>query len=108
LLYVYALSFGYGSGLYTAIIFAGAADIFYGEHFGTASGLLLTGMGLGGAIGPWLGGYLYDTTGSYDGAFILCMACIVLASVSYWIAAPRNADQLHTRRLKRFPGKVLS
>jgi MFS family permease len=99
LLYIYAVGFGYGAGLSTAILFAGAADIFYGKHFGTASGMLLTGMGLGGAIGPWLGGYLYDITGSYDIAFILCMACIVLASVSYWIAAPRNADRLHARRL---------
>jgi MFS family permease len=107
LLYIYALGFGYGAGLYTAIIFAGAADIFYGKHFGLASGILLTGMGLGGAIGPWLGGYLYDTTGSYDNAFILCMACIVLASVSYWIAAPRNADKLHERRLKNYTSKIL-
>jgi MFS family permease len=95
LLYIYALGFGYGAGLSTAILFAGAADIFYGIHFSTASGILLTGMGLGGAIGPWLGGYLYDISGSYDNAFILCMVCIVLASVSYWIAAPRNANKLH-------------
>ena len=106
LLYIYALGFGYGAGLFSATISAGTADIFYGKHFGTASGMLLTGMGLGGAIGPWLGGYLYDTTGSYDNAFILCMACIVLASVSYWIAAPRNADKLHARRLKNHTEKV--
>jgi MFS family permease len=102
LLYVYALAFGYGAGLYTAIINAGAADIFYGKHFGFASGMLLTGVGLGGAIGPWLGGYLYDITGSYDSALILCMACIVLAFVSYWIAAPRNADKLHAGRLRTY------
>ena len=86
---------------------AGAADIFYGKHFGLASGMLLTGMGLGGAIGPWLGGYLYDITGSYDNALILCMACIVLGFVSYWFAAPRNADKLHARRLKSHTEKVL-
>lgn len=100
LLSLYALSFGYGAGLYSAVIFAGAADIFCGTHFGTASGMLLTGMGLGGAIGPWLGGYLYDTTGTYDNAFILCMACIALATASFWMAAPRNADKLNAARLK--------
>jgi MFS family permease len=108
LLYIYALGFGYGGGLSTAIVFAGTADIFYGRHFGTASGILLTGMGLGGAVGPWLGGYLYDTTGSYDSSLILCMASIVLASVSYWVAAPRNAEKLRARRLKSREGKVLS
>jgi hypothetical protein len=45
---------------------------------------------LGGAISPWLGCYLYDIMESYDSALILCGACVVLASVSYWIAAPRN------------------
>jgi MFS family permease len=107
LLYIYALCFGYGAGLSTAILFAGAADIFFGIHFGTASGILLTGMGLGGAIGPWLGGYIYDITGSYDHAFILCMVCIVLASLGYWIAAPRNAGRLHARRLKSQAEKAL-
>jgi len=107
LLYVYALCFGYGGGLSTAILFAGAADLFHGKHFGTASGLLLTGMGLGGAIGPWLGGYLYDTTGSYNGPFILCMVSIVLASVSYWVAAPRHAEKLRARRLGSREGKGL-
>jgi|WetSurMetagenome_2_1015567.scaffolds.fasta_scaffold167748_1 sugar phosphate permease len=106
LLHIYALSFGYGAGLYTALIFAGTADIFYGKHFGTASGMLLTGFGLGGAIGPWLGGYIYDNTGSYENAFILCIACIVLGSVSYWIAAPRNARNLRARRLKSYTEKV--
>jgi len=107
LLYIYALGFGYGAGLFTAIINAGAADIFYGKHFGLASGMLLTGVGLGGAIGPWLGGYLYDITGSYDYALILSMACIVLGFVSYWFAAPRNADKLYARRLKSHTEKVL-
>jgi MFS family permease len=107
LLYVYAIAFGFGAGLSTAILFAGAADIFSGKHFGTASGILLAGMGTGGAIGPWLGGYLYDTTGSYDTALILCMVCIVLASVCYWIAAPRYADRLHARRLESNTEKAL-
>ena len=105
LLFVYAIGFGYGAGLFTAVITAGTADIFYGKHFGTASGILLTGMGMGGCVGPWLGGYLYDISGSYDIAFMLCMACVALASVSFWIAAPRNADKLHARFLKKHPEK---
>lgn len=94
LLYVYAVGFGLGAGLYTPMGFVGAADIFHGKHFGAISGLLLTGMGVGGAFGPWLGGYIYDVTGSYTGAFILAIVCFVLASIAFWIAAPRNADRL--------------
>jgi sugar phosphate permease len=99
LLYAYALSFGYGAGLSTIVVFAGTADIFHGKHYGTASGIMLFGMGMGGSIGPWIGGYLYDTYRSYDYAFILCMACIVLGSISYWIAAPRHANRLRALRL---------
>ena len=97
LLYVYASCFGCGVGLYTPTLFAGAADIFYSRHYGAISGLLLTGMGVGGAIGPWLGGYMYDISGSYSVAFILSMVSLGLACISFWIAAPRNAARLRTK-----------
>jgi sugar phosphate permease len=90
LLYVYSICFGYGGGLFTPTIFAGSADIFYGRYYGTVSGLLLTGMGVGAVFGPWLGGYIYDVSGSYRPAFILCIACIALSSLTFWIAAPRK------------------
>lgn len=90
LLHIYAICFGYGSGLFAATAVTGAADIFHGKHFGTIIGLLLMGMGTGGAIGPWLGGYIYDISGSYVTAFILCIACFVLACIAFWIAAPRR------------------
>ena len=94
LLYVYAVCFGWGSGLCATTVFAGAADIFHGKHFGFVVGLLLTGMGVGGVIGPWLGGHIYDISGSYISAFLLCIACFSLACISFWIAAPRKAARL--------------
>ena len=90
LLYVYSVCFGLGGGLFTPTIFAGSADIFFGRHFGFVSGLLLTGMGVGAVFGPWLGGYVYDRTGSYVPAFILCIACIALSCLVFWLAAPRK------------------
>jgi sugar phosphate permease len=97
LLYLYATCFGYGAGLYSPTIVAGMADIFHGRHFGGIGALLLTGMGVGGAIGPWLGGYIYDISGSYSSGFILSMACFGLASVAVWIAGPRNAARLREK-----------
>lgn len=94
LLYLYATCFGYGTGLYTPTIFASMADIFHGRYFGEISGMILTGMGLGGAIGPWLGGYIYDVSGSYMSAFLLCIACFALACIALWVAAPRYADKV--------------
>ena len=96
LLYLYAVCFGYGSGLFTPTMTAAAADIFHGKNFGAIAGLLLTGMGMGGAIGPWLGGYIYDLSGSYTVAFVLCMISHVLACVAFWIAAPRNPVKIQS------------
>lgn len=97
MLYVYAISFGYGVGLFWPTIQAGTADIFYGRHFGAIVGLLQVGTGVGGAIGPWLGGYLYDRTGSYNTAFILCMIFFGLACIAYWVAAPRQAAKFNKK-----------
>jgi MFS family permease len=94
LLYIYAICFGYGAGLFTPTIMAGAADIFYGRSFGAISGLIIFGLAIGGVIGPWLGGYLYDITGDYSVAFIVATSCIVASFVSFWIASPRKAVRL--------------
>jgi len=97
LLYVYAICSGYGAGLQAPTIYAGIADIFHGRHFGALGALLLTGMGMGAAIGPWLGGYIYDISGSYNSAFVLCMVCFGLACIAFWIAAPRHAARLRAK-----------
>lgn len=94
LLYVYAIGFGYGAGLSSPAIFAGTADLFHGRHYGAISGLILTGFGIGGAIGPWLGGYIYDITGSYISAFLFSMVCFGIAVITFWIAAPRKGARL--------------
>lgn len=94
LLYLYAVCFGYGVGLYSPAIVAGMADIFHGRDFGAIAGLLLTGQGVGAALGPWLGGYIYDISGSYTTAFLLCMVSFGMACTAVWIAAPRNAARL--------------
>ena len=89
-LYLYAICFGYGAGLFTPTLIAGAADIFAGQHFGAVAGLLLAGMGVGGLIGPFVGGYLFDVTGSYLPAFVLCIFCVMFSCVTFWIAGPRK------------------
>ena len=90
LLYAYAILFGLGMGLFSPTVFAGTADAFHGRYFGGISGLLLAGMGVGGVVGPWLGGFLYDRTGSYSLPFIISAACFLVACAGFWIAAPRS------------------
>jgi sugar phosphate permease len=92
LVYVFGILFGYGAGLAIPVSFAASADIFHGRHFGMVGGLLLGGMGVGGILGPWLGGYLFDISGSYKSAFALCMVSFVFSSLFLWMAAPRKAS----------------
>jgi len=97
LLYAYATCSGFATGLFSPNIFAGIGDIYHGKNIGAISALLLTGTGIGGAIGPWLGGYIYDITGSYNIAFFISMAAFAVAGISFWIAGPRNADRLRAK-----------
>ncbi len=57
-----------------------------GRYFGTQSMATLMGMtvfaaGLGGALGPWLAGKIFDLTSNYNGAFIMG-AAIAAASMA--------------------------
>jgi len=99
LLYLFSVGSGFATGLYSPTIVVGLADIFQGKSIGAISALILTGVGLGGAIGPWLGGYIYDIYGSYNIAFIISIAAFALAGITFWIAAPRHADRIRMKML---------
>ena len=90
LLYVYALLFGLGFGARGPIITAIAAQIFPGRRFGAIYGWLSVGNGLGGAIGPWFAGFMFDVTGSYRVAFLLSTGFCVAGSVCFWLAERRR------------------
>lgn len=91
-LYLFALFFGISFGARGPIVSAMTADTYRGRHYGTIFGLIHLSNGLGAAVGPWVGGWLYDTTGSYRLAFGVAMGSVGLACVSLWLAGgPRPA-----------------
>src|SRR3989441_13246249 len=63
LLLLYTAS-GFGFGMRIAQLSAIPADVFSGPHLGAILGVVQAGGGLGGAIGPFLGGRLFHITGS--------------------------------------------
>jgi MFS family permease len=85
-LYVYALFFGLGYGARGPIISAIAADLFAGKQFGTIFGLISIGHGIGGALGPWMGGVVYDHFGHYRLAFIFSLLALYGAMAGFWLA----------------------
>ena len=57
------------------------AQIFGVAHLSMLSGFVFLSHQVGSFLGVWLGGYLYDTTGSYDVAWYLAIALGVFAGL---------------------------
>ena len=78
---------GYGV---TSVFGAIPAEIFQGRHYGAIFGTLSGMSMLGGALGPWVTGALYDATGSYTIGFGVALTCSVVSAIAMWLAAPRQ------------------
>ena len=81
MLYLFGIVFGLAySGIPVAS--AGLVSQTFGlRKMGTILGVLDVGFALGAAIGPAIGGYIFDVRNSYSLAFVYCAAIILLASM---------------------------
>ncbi len=90
LLYSYAILFGLGYGSVAPLFPAKMADLFLGPHFGKIYGILSLAGGVGGALGVFLSGKIFDLTNDYTTAFILGLTAITLAIILFSRAAPKG------------------
>jgi MFS family permease len=82
LLYLYALFYGFGYGSLSPMMPYLISDRFGRHILGTVFGALVFFVaGIGGSIGPALGGFIFDTTGSYAAAWTFNAAILVAVSV---------------------------
>jgi MFS family permease len=84
LLWLHSCFFGLTWGARGPAVTAKTADLFPGPNLGTILGVITIGTGLGAAIGSWLAGFVFDTTGSYRVAFWLSILFYVAGSVAFW------------------------
>lgn len=84
LLYIYAVFYGLGQGSRALVLSAISADIFLGKSFGAIYGYFTLSIGVGGATGAWLGGFLFDVTHSYTLAFSIALACFLVSVFIVW------------------------
>lgn len=60
------------------------ADIYGRFSVGTIFGVIYLSHQTGSAVGTWLAGFLFETTGGYGAAFTLACAFLLLASIVSW------------------------
>jgi len=85
---LFAVCFGLGLGPIGPVFFATAADLFQGRRFGSIFGVIIAGFSLGGAVAPWLAGFLHDITNSYFPAFFIIAGSLIATAVLMWFIAP--------------------
>ena len=78
LLFVAALAYGFGHGGLFTIVAPTIAEFFGTRAVGAIFGAVVFFGTIGGAIGPILAGRIFDTTGSYDLAFMILAGMAVL------------------------------
>jgi len=94
--FVFAIFFGFAYGGCVSAESPLVAELFGLDSHGLILGFVSFGFTIGGALGPWLTGHIFDITHSYRLAFILCAILsalgliLTLALGHRRIRAPRN------------------
>ncbi len=90
-LYAFAVIFGFGYGDISCIQSLLAVELFGLTSVGVMTAIFSFGVNLGGAIGPVLAGYIFDVSGSYKWAFLVCLILVVIALViNFLLKAPKK------------------
>ena len=64
-------------------------QIFGARHMATLFGIVMFSHQVGAFFGAWVGGIVFDATGSYDIAWIICIGLGVLAAIVHWPIADK-------------------
>jgi MFS family permease len=99
MLWLMVLSQGSLGYAFTSMMGPIVAEIFEGRSFGSIFGLLMTSLIVGGALGPFVTGLLYDRLGNYDVAFMLGLVLSIVCAAAVWFAAPGKVRMVSGKAL---------
>ncbi len=88
--YAYGVIYGLCYGSSAVLVPVLSADIFHGRRYGSILGGVYVVGNLGSAAGAFLGGYVFDITGSYRWAFAMAIPAMWVCCLLFWLAAPRK------------------
>ena len=93
MLYLFAVVFGFGNGGCNTSESPLVAKLFGLNSHGSILGIVSLGFTIGAAIGPLLTGYIFDVTGSYQTAFLVCGVIGIVGLVLAALLAPLKAER---------------
>jgi MFS family permease len=79
--YLVAIAIGLSWGGLSSQVTVLISDVFGVRSIGVLMGIIGVGWTLGAAIGPAVGGLVFDSTGNYGTAFLICAVTMVLATL---------------------------
>ncbi len=94
-LYLFAVVYGFfysGFGPSTAALISDSFDL---GNIGTVFGLLEVGIGLGAATGAAFGGYIFDTSDSYEVMFLLITLALLVAAILFTLVRRKDTNLNH-------------
>jgi len=88
MLLLFGVAFGFGHGGMATMESPMVAKVFGMRSHGVILGLVFLCDTVGGAVGPFLSGYIFDVTNSYRPAFLLCAILSVISLVAILFLKP--------------------
>jgi len=88
ILYALAVGYGFAYGSLTPLVPTILSDEFGQSSLGATFGAINSAYSAGMAVGPWLAGYLFDQTGSYQVPFLIAGIAMSTALVVSFLLKP--------------------
>lgn len=86
--YLFTIAFGFAYGGIASLISLISAELFGLGSLGIIIGAFIFSSTIGEAIGPALTGKIFDMTSSYQSAFLICIALIIIAIIFVLLLKP--------------------
>jgi MFS family permease len=93
MLYLFAALYGISLWSTGALVSPLIADLFGLKSHATLYSFAVFTSAIGSAVGPVIAGFLFDLTGKYSMAFILCLIVSLIAFLAVWLLRPIRQDE---------------